>query len=378
MGHKRGNGEGSVFRRKDGTWVAAVTAWHNGVRKRVTRTASSQRDANAKRLALLRDIEQGINIGAERQTVGEYLDAWLKDVVVVRRRPKTAYNYTSLIRTHITPALGRVQLDKLTAQQIARFLEAKARDGYAPRTLRLLHTILRSALKQAVKWELVPKNVAMLVDAPPIERYTPAIWSPDDARRFLTAMRGQPCEALYLLALATGMRQGELLGLRWQDLDLDAGVLTVRHTLEVTAGPWKLAEPKTRSGRRTIALPPMVCAALRVHRVQQLETRLAHADGWQEHDLVFPATYGQAMHPSSIREQFRRLLGELGLPVIRFHDLRHSCASLLFLQGVHPKVVQEQLGHSSMHITMDTYSHVLPPIMRETAGLMERLLAANE
>lgn len=210
-----------------------------------------------------------------------------------------------------------------------------------------------------------------------VPRYELTPLDPAQARRLLDVIRGDRLEALYTVALAVGLRQGEALGLRWEDVDLDAGMMNVRHALQRVDGRLVLVEPKSHTSRRTIALPAGTVAALREHRRRQLEERVLAGRRWQDQDLTFTTTIGTPLDGTAVTKRFQRLLAYAGLPRQRFHDLRHACASLLLAQGVHPRVVMEVLGHSQISLTMNTYSHVIPALQREAADRMEALLAGG-
>jgi len=220
----------------------------------------------------------------------------------------------------------------------------------------------------------VGRNVATLVDPPRSQRPDVTPLSPLQARAFLMAAQGDRLEALYSVAIALGLRQGEALGLRWADVDLDAGTLRVRHALQRIDGTLQLVEPKTKRSRRTIPMPPTVTATLRAHRVRQREERLVAGARWQEHDLIFPSTIGTPADARNVVRRFHAILDRAGLPAMRFHDLRHTCASLLLAQHIPPRVVMEILGHSNISMTLDIYSHVTPALQREAAQGMETLL----
>lgn len=240
--------------------------------------------------------------------------------------------------------------------------------------------ILRRALNQALKWGLVTKNAAALTDAPRLERGEMHAFTPAQARAFLDAVKNNRLEALYSVALALGLRQGEALGLRWRDIDLDSGELWVRMSLQWLPGEApRLVEPKTRQSRRTLPLTPDLIAHLRTHRTRQRRERLAAGERWQgeEWGLVFPNTIGGPLSKHTLIQQYKKHLKNAGLPNLRFHDLRHSCASLLVAQGVHPRVVMEILGHSTITLTMNTYSHVLPQAQRDAVILMGSLFAPS-
>lgn len=223
---------------------------------------------------------------------------------------------------------------------------------------------------------ITPRNVATLVDLPRVERDDVAALSLADARAVVDAMRGDRLEAVVTVALATGLRQGEALGLRWQDVELDEGVIHVRHALQRMGGTVQLVEPKTKRSKRTVALPASAVTVMREHRKRQLQERLWAGSRWQEGDFVFTSTIGTPMTGADLTRRFQALLAAAGLPRMRFHDLRHGAASLLLAQGVPPRVVMEMLGHSTITLTMDVYSHVIPDLRREAADKMEAVFGA--
>ena len=240
-----------------------------------------------------------------------------------------------------------------------------------------MHAVLRRALGQALKWGLVARNVATLVDPPRVQRREVQPLGPDQARAILAAVQGDRLEALYSVALAVGLRRGEALGLRWTDVEFDAGALAVRAALQRVNGKLQLVQPKTARSRRTIALPQSVIVALHRHRVRQLQERLLAGQRWHDTGFVFTTTLGTPLDPRNVYRHFQRALDKAGLPRKRFPDLRHTCATLLLAQGVHPRVVMDILGHSQIALTMDTYSHVIPALQREAAGRMDALLAGD-
>jgi integrase len=242
-----------------------------------------------------------------------------------------------------------------------------------------LHAVLRRALGQALKWNLVPRNAARLVDPPRVERPEMLALTPEQARCFLDAVSGDRLGALYSVAVALGLRQSEILGLRWEDVDFEQQMLRVRAQLLRIDGAKRLVEPKTRQSRRTLPLPATIAAGLRAHRSRQLQERLLAGARWEGNgwDLVFTNTRGGPLDARHLVRAFKDHLVRAGLPDIRFHDLRHSCASLLVAQGLHPRVVMETLGHSTITLTMNTYSHVMPALQREAADMMDNVLLAG-
>jgi integrase len=223
---------------------------------------------------------------------------------------------------------------------------------------------------------MVSRNDATLVSPPRVQQTEIEPFTPVQAKQFLAAIKGNRLEALYSVAVALGLRRGEALGLRWQDVDLDAGTLTVRVTLQRVSGKLQLVEPKTSRSRRTITLPQITIKALRTHKTRQLEERLAAGEQWLETGMIFTSTIGTPLEPRNLNRQFTKLLEQLGLPHMRFHDLRHTCASLLLAQGVHPRVVMETLGHSRISETMDRYSHVIPALQQDAADRLDKLLSS--
>lgn len=241
--------------------------------------------------------------------------------------------------------------------------------------MRHLHVVLHRALDQALRWGLVPRNVSEAVDLPKLQKKEIRPLSGDEARRLLGAARGDRSEALYVLAVHCGLRQGELLGLPWEDVDLGTGTLQVRRTLTTTKGGPRFTAPKTAKSRRRIKLTTGAVDALRCHHDRQFEESTRLAGLWQDYGLEFATTTGTPINPSNLTSRsFKPLLKRAGLPDIRFHDLRHTCATLLLSKGVHPKLVQELLGHATIAITLDTYSHVLPGMGDQAANAMESAL----
>jgi integrase len=375
---RRGAGEGSIYKRADGRWVGAVhLGYDDGRRRRRVVYGKTRRDVQESMTRALRDHQAGLQVQTDgRETVQHYLERWL-DATRPSVRPSTHARYANILRTHAIPALGRTPLTRLSAPQVQAMLNAELQAGLAPRTVHHLRAVLRRALGQAVRWGLVPVNVAALTDPPRVPRVEPRWLTPEEARRFLEAARNDRLYALYAVALAVGLRSGEALGLRWSDVNLDDGTLSVRHALQRVDGRLVLVEPKTPRSRRTLALPATAQLALRGHRARQDAERQLAGSRWQEHDLVFTSTIGTPLDGTAVTKRFQRLLASAGLPHQRLHDLRHACASLLLAQGVHPRVVMELLGHSQIGLTLNTYSHVLPQLGRDAADRMEAVLAGG-
>jgi integrase len=369
---KRGNGEGTIRQRPKGLWEARV-ALEGGKRKSLY--GKTRQEAAAKLAAYTRDRDRGLPVATdERQTTATFVAGWLERTKSAVR-PSTFRRYRELLTIHAVPVLGKAPLARLTPTQVESLYAALLEYGLAPATVRQLHAILHHVLKDALRKGIVQRNVCDLVTTPRVPRHEIRPLTPEEADKVLRAAVGVRLEALYVLALTTGMRQGELLGLRWRDVDLEAEVLSVRVTLQKVAGRYTLAEPKTTRGRRRIPLVPEAVAALRAHRARQSEERLRVGQAWRGLDLVFCDETGEPLNGISVlRYSFYPLLKRAGVEKVRFHDLRHTTATLLLREGVHPKIVAELLGHATISITLDTYSHVLPDMMRRATAAMSRAL----
>jgi len=369
---RRASGEGSIYRRRNGTWSAIATL-PDGRRKHIY---GKTRDQVRRKLAeILHALQNGSFTDARGKTLGDFLDQWLADVVKPRVRAWTFTGYEVHVRRHIKPVLGRVPLEKLSPQHVQHLLNRKLEEGLKPKSVRYLRGTLRTALNEAVRWGLVSRNAAALVDGPRVERFDIQPFTPAEARVFLDSIAGERLEALYSVALTMGLRQGEALGLRWQDVDVELGYLRISKQLQRVHGAPQLVEPKTARSRRTLAMPPMITKSLEQHRVRQRQERSNAGNRWAETDLVFASTEGKPLDGTAISKGFHRLLERAGLQQRRFHDLRHSCATLLLVQGVSPRVVMDLLGHSQIGLTMNTYSHVIPDLRRDAADRMQDLLA---
>jgi integrase len=429
MNHRRGRGEGSITQRTDGRWMARVDlGWKDSRRARKTLYGRTRREVADALTRALEKAAHGALVADERQTLGQFLETWLTDVVRQRVRPRTFTTYEAAVTRHIVPHLGKQAVAKLTAQHAQAWLATLEGAGVPTGRRRYARVVLRAALNTARRWGLVAQNVATLVDAPRVVSREIQPLSPAQAKRLLAAAADGPLHAFVAVALGCGLRLGESLGLKWADIDLDAGTLHVRRALQryggdpaarrpllkersklsaalrsarATAGDAAevlslqaqlaavrqrlkaiktsvhLVEPKSSRSRRTIALPQVAIAALRSHRAQQLKTRLAAGASWREQDFVFTTPVGTPCDQWNLHKRFKALLAGADLPPLRIHDLRHSCATLLLAQGVNPRVVMETLGHSQISLTLNTYSHVLPALQREAAAKMDAALGKS-
>jgi integrase len=368
---RRDNGEGSIYQRADGTWCATYSSGYNeqGKRKRRTIFGKSKQAVQEKLRKLTQEISAGASIEPNRMTVGEFLDRWLKDIAQPRVKVTTYSNYERVIRVHIKPELGGVMLPKLAVLHVQSLYGKMNRAGKSAETIRMVHAVLRRALRQAVNWRLIPYNVCAEVERPRIVKAEIVPLDAEQVLKLLKVAKGTRLEAIFTVAVATGMRLGELFGLQWPDVDLGAGVIMVKRALIEVHGKLHLMEPKTARSRRRIDLPQIAIDALKRHRQTMIDM------GWSDMPWVFCNVRGGPLRRTHFHKSvFKPLLKKAGLPDIRFHDLRHTSATLLLAAGVHPKVVQERLGHSQISITLDTYSHVLPTLQREAASKLDQVL----
>ena len=371
---KRGNGEGSIGRRKDGLYMARYTVQTATGTKRKTLYGKTRSEVSAKLSKALTDREGGLTYDAGKQTVQEYLTRWLSNSVRDTVRQRTYERYESIVRVHLAPAIGQVKLKALTPDHVRGLYRKKLDGGLAPRTVLHIHRTLSKALKQATDDGLIPRNAAAPVKPPRPSREEIRPLNREQVRALFEAAREDRLEALYLVAITAGLRRGELQGLKWEDLDLEAGTLQVQRTLSEPKGGYVFEAPKSGKGRN-VRLTRKAMAALREHRKRQLEERMQKAGLWREQGLVFPSAVGTPLWGGNLNRAFKTLLKRAGLPhSFRFHDLRHTCATLLLRQGVNPKFVQELLGHRDVSLTLNTYSHVLPDMGGVAASAMDEAL----
>ena len=377
--------KGSITKRKDGLWQAAITIGRDpatGKLKRATFYAKTRQEAADKLTKALRDTVQGIFVAPHKLTLGEWLNTWLWEYKRPKLRSNTLDSYIEKVRTHLQPGLGHIPLKDLRPDQVQHFYNERRQHGLSTRTIRYCHTLLHGALAQAEKNQLVARNIATLVEPPRKERKEMQTLTLDQVTTtLLPTLEQDRLGAAIFLAFGTGLRRGELLGLRWRDVDLQTGKLHVRQTLyrirnhDDSERKTQLVfqEPKTEKSRRTVPIPALCLPALKRHKTRQAEEKLLIGAGYQDHGLVFCGIDGQPCDPAAFTRHFTRLLKRVGLPLIRLHDTRHTYATWLLEQGVALKVTQTLLGHSSIAVTADVYSHVNPEIQRDAA---ERLNAA--
>ena len=336
-------------------------------RQQWTTYRGTKRQAEMKLTEILAAVDGGSFVKPTKLTVGEYLEQWLATYVATNVRPNTAEGYTKKVRAHLIPGLGTIALTALTPAHVQAFYTERLQ-GRSAITVRHLHRILHNALKTAVRWQLVGRNVADAAVAPRPQAREMRALDAAGVQRMLDVARSSEHYALFHLAVFSGLRRSELLGLRWQDLDLIAGRLSVRQTLHrLTPGEYITLAPKTAKGRRNVALSPSSVLVLRAHRERREGAAAQLGTDIPASQLVFSHLDGAPLRPESISQAFKRLCKRAGLE-IRFHDLRHTHASLMLANGVHPKIVSERLGHATVAITLDVYSHVVPG-MQEAAAI---------
>jgi integrase len=374
MAKKRSQGEGSIYKRKDGLWVAQVTIQG----KHISKYFKTQSEARQWLQTTRSQIQDGLTFMGAKTTLKEFLEEWLKGYAQAVRS-KTYHQYVQIVHQHIDPAIGAIKLKDLRPDQIQTFYNTKITGGTSPRTVLLIHAVLHRALNHALKWGLLGRNPAQAVTRPKFKRKEMKTLNDSQVRVLLSASKGTRNEALFWLAVSTGMRQGEILGLKWSDLDWRMKRLQIQRQLQRLTGEGLVfTEPKTSAGKRAIVLSATMIEKLREYLALQQQERQLAGEKWEENDLIFPNWNGKPQHQRYVYQDFKDTLKKTGLPDIRFHDLRHTAATLMLQQGIHPKVVQERLGHSDISMTLNTYSHVLPSMQEEAAEKMDELLKPIE
>ncbi len=370
----RGKNEGALYKRKsDGRWVGSVTL---GGGKRSTVYARTRPEAAQKLRDLLKQRDDGLPLAPTKATVAGYLTEWL-DGMKPSLRPGTHLRYEQLVLQHVLPKHGSTPIKGFTAAHVQRVIRAMLDAGLAPSTARQARAVLHKAMKQAVERGMVARNVVDGAPAPRVERHEMKSLDAEQALRLIDAAQAEPLGAIYILAISSGLRLGELLGLRWSDVDLERATVSVTGTLQRVGRAYQLCAPKTKQSRRLVTLPVVAVDALRRHKAQQNEARLRLGGAWLREDAVFTTEMGEYVNGTNLRHTFNPLLKRAGLPRVRIHDLRHSTATLLLSQGVHPKVVSEMLGHANIAVTMDTYSHVSESMKRQASDALDAAFAAG-
>jgi integrase len=362
MARRNARGMGSIFFRKNkGLWVSKITLPDGTSKYKYGKTQKEVRDYHQNAINQLR---LGMLPKDDSITVSEFMANYMETVGKHTLRPRTQEMQEVFVRVHINPALGRIKLKDLRPDQVQSFYSQKISSGLSKRTVQLLHVTLRTALKQAVRWGLVARNVTDLVQAPRPIKKAPTFFTKEQLNTFLASVRGHKWYLIYLLLVYGGFREGEVLGIHVEDCDMVNRVINVRHAVITLKSGITLTEPKTQSSKRAVTLPKVVYEELKKH-LEQLE---------RNQGLIFTTSTGSPISPRNFIRHFKTALKAAGLPDIRVHDLRHSHASLLLASGVNPKLVQERLGHASITLTLNTYSHVIPSLQEEVARKIDDLM----
>lgn len=374
---KRGNNEGSIYKRRDGRWAATIDlGWQNGKRRRKSFYGQTREEVARRLTDALSAKREGLPLASDRLTVAGFAEEWLESISS-SIRPSTYQSYEAGLRVHILPELGNKRLSRLEPRHIEALYAKLSSKGYSPKSVRIYHSVMYSMLEKAIRWGVLPRNVARLVDLPrQIHRELP-MFTPEQARAFLDAAKENRLEALFVLAITTAARQGELLGLTWDRVDLDEGTINVRQALQRLNGQYQIVETKTPQSMRSIALPPMAVAALRRHLERQETVKTELGSAWNNNlNLVFTTHVGTPLDRNHVRRrELQSILKGACLPLhIRFHDLRHISASLALAQGMPVTAVSEMLGHTDAATTLRVYAHAVPGAPRKVADALEAVL----
>ncbi len=345
-----------------------------GKRRQRSRTYRSKKEANVGMTRWLAEIDGGGAVDRSRATMAQHLRYWLETYARPNLSAKTLEMYEHIIERHIIPDLGAIPLQKLTPDQVQSFYAKKQADGCGARTIQLCHLRLSQSLKQAMMMGLVPRNVADFVKAPRAPAREMQTWTADEARAYLEVAADSHFGPVWLVSLATGMRRGELLGLRWQDVDCERRILSVRKTIGVVKGKLEIKKPKTPRSIRDIAVQPAVVEALRAHRLAQNERRLALGAAWEDFGLVFCASNGRPIHPENLSREHKRFVKLASVPLIRIHDQRHTHVTLAIAAGADVGAVSRRVGHVRTSITTDIYQHIMPEQHLDVADRIDAVL----
>ncbi|HEV3266880.1 MAG TPA: tyrosine-type recombinase/integrase [Acidimicrobiales bacterium] len=377
MTPRRSNHEGSIYQRKsDGLWLGVAHVGYDAMGKPLRKYVSAKKRTEVveKLKDLRRKIDDRLLLKDESVKVAELFERWFEDVMRHQIAPSTFSNYQTVVRMHILPCLGNKKLVELNVGDVDKLLSQKADSGLSASTVRRIRAVLAQCLDQAIRWELVHRNVATLSRSPKMVRREGRTLSPDQARHLLETLRGHHNEALYAQMLSTGLRRGEALGLRWSDFDRDTGVLRVLRQLKREGSRLVTTDTKTSLSRRAVNLPEPMLKALLTHEERQEAERDWLGDSWIDSGYIFTSSVGTPIDPRNLYREFQAICRSAGLGDWHPHELRHSAASLMLAQGVKIQVVSQVLGHSSIRMTADVYGHILDPDRREAADAMGSML----
>ncbi len=373
---------GQIVKRGDNTWYIRIFLGRdaNGKRKYFNKTIhGTKKDAQKYLTAKTREKDLGIFVEPALMPLNEFLDRWLSEIAQNKLRARTFDTYQSLLNCHVRKILGAKRLSDIQAYEVQKLYNDMKKANYSPKTIRHVHNVLSSAFKQAVRWKMLMQNPCEFSELPRMEKVEMMYFTPKETTKFLEAAKDDKFFPAFLLAIETGMRPEEYLGLQWKDINFENKSLSVRRALVVKkGGGFIFTEPKTKKSRRSIPISNTLIKNLKAHRRKQLEERLKLGANYQTFDLVFASEIGTPLlHGNLLRRHFKPIRDKANLPKIRLYDLRHTTATLLLSAGENPKVVSERLGHASIVLTLDTYSHVLPSMQKNATSKMEKLMSGK-
>ena len=390
MAGRRGNNEGSIFKRKDGTWCGIVSNGRNseGKLKRQYCYGKTRQEVSEKIIQTQSEIKAGTFIEPSKVKFGEWLDTWLQNYMKPSLRPTTYSSYDQIIRTHIKPELSDYQLRELRPEHLQKLYNNKHQHGrldgtgsLSPRYVRYIHVIIHSSLEQAIKNQLIVRNVSEATTLPRQAKKEIRIFTVEEQKKFIEAAENDSLGSALKLDLASGLRLGELLALRWSDINFNDSIIRVRSSLSrlrtfekgIKTSELIFQEPKTKSGKRSIPIPASILEDLKEHKRVQDSEKASIGEAFCDNGLVFCTQLGSPIEPRNMMRKFYELVESAGIPHTNFHAARHTFASRALEAGIHPKVVSEMLGHASISITLDLYSHVLPDLKKEAASKLNHL-----
>ncbi len=373
---------GHISKRGKNTWRVRITFGRRPDGKRDTFNKTihgSKKDAEAFLTQKLREKDLGTLILPAAMTLDEYLDKWLNESAKPRLAKSTFENYEYLLKLYVRPRIGSQRLSELKLVHIEKLIAELTKEGRSPRTVRYIVSILSGAFRQAIRWHILAVNPCTDIDRPKIEHKEMKAFTPEEGRRFLEACNTDRLGLVFAFGLVSGMRPEEYLGLKWKDIDFDRRTATVQRVLvrsKMSGGGWYFAKPKTLKSRRTVPMPDEIMTRLKTHRTEQLRLMMTLGSEYERRDLVFANEFGRPLDLKNLRTRnFARILEAAELPAdFRIYDLRHSMATIMLANGENPKIVSERLGHASITLTMDTYSHVLPGIQLEATARLGSVL----
>lgn len=370
---RRSPGEANYRKRADGSWEGRITYNY----KPYSVYGKSRGECKTK-IDLLKE-KLCLGVDTSTPSLAEWMQLWLDDYVAVDRKPSTAENYESVMKNHVLPELGRIRVDRLAPSDVQRLIGKLRKKGYSARYIRGIHHVLRCSLNVAVARKMIAVNPAAGAVVPKLQHVDMDTISATDVTKLQEAdlFESEPLFACVLLMLFTGLRRGEALALRWSDIDLEHNTLVVQRELVKVQGGTVFQSTKTRTSNRLIPFGAWMKSVLKKHHESQSDF-IKKTKGYKHNDLVFARESGNPYYPDSLRKILHRILKKAGLHAVRVHDLRHTCATILMLSGVHPKVVQEILGHSNISVTLGTYSHTMPSMKKDAVEIFDNFLVTSK